>query len=412
MKLTAAGAFIRDGRERVCDAALSAEEARKGTIAWRILQKHNVGGDEKNLRIRFDSLTSHDITYVGILQTARASGLTEFPVPYVLTNCHNSLCAVGGTINEDDHRFALSAAKKYGGTYVPAHLAVIHSYNREMMTGCGRMILGSDSHTRYGALGTMGVGEGGGELVKQLLRHTWDIPVPEIVGIHLTGAPKHGVGPMDVALTLVAALFPNGFVKNRVMEFFGEGIASLPVEFRNGIDVMTTETACLSSIWQTDDAVREYYRIHGREAAYEALAPLSIAYYDRLVELDLSEVVPMIALPFHPSNAMPIAEFKQNAEAILRELDAKVKEQYPKLSMPSLTEKLRGDGFHADQGEIAGCAGGTYDNLCMAANILSGKSIGDGAFTLNCYPGSMPAALALLRAGETDRLLSAGAVMR
>ena len=412
MKLTAAGAFIRDGRERVCDAALSAEEARKGTIAWRILQKHNVGGDEKNLRIRFDSLTSHDITYVGILQTARASGLTEFPVPYVLTNCHNSLCAVGGTINEDDHRFALSAAKKYGGTYVPAHLAVIHSYNREMMTGCGRMILGSDSHTRYGALGTMGVGEGGGELVKQLLRHTWDIPVPEIVGIHLTGAPKHGVGPMDVALTLVAALFPNGFVKNRVMEFFGEGIASLPVEFRNGIDVMTTETACLSSIWQTDDAVREYYRIHGREAAYEALAPLSIAYYDRLVELDLSEVVPMIALPFHPSNAMPIAEFKQNAEAILRGLDAKVKEQYPKLSMPSLTEKLRGDGFHADQGEIAGCAGGTYDNLCMAANILSGKSIGDGAFTLNCYPGSMPAALALLRAGETDRLLSAGAVMR
>ncbi len=412
MKLTETGVMIRDGRERVSDAALSAEEARKGTIAWRILQAHNVGGDEKNLRVRFDSLTSHDITYVGILQTARASGLTEFPVPYVLTNCHNSLCAVGGTINEDDHRFALSAAKKYGGVYVPAHLAVIHSYNREMMTGCGRMILGSDSHTRYGALGTMGVGEGGGELVKQLLRHTWDVPMPEIVGVHLTGRPRPGVGPMDVALTLVAAVFPNGFVKNRVMEFFGEGVGALPVEFRNGVDVMTTETACLSSIWQTDDAVREYYRIHGREAAYQALAPQHIAYYDRLIELDLSEVVPMIALPFHPSNAMPIAAFKRDAERILRELDEQVKAQYPNLTAPSLTEKLHADGFYADQGEIAGCAGGTYDNLCLAANILEGKSVGDGAFTLNCYPGSMPAALALMRAGASDKLLSAGAVMR
>ena len=412
LKLISQGVYVRDGREVLETAPQSAEEARKGTIAWQILQAHNKSGDERQLRLRFDSLTSHDITYVGILQTARASGLKAFPMPYVLTNCHNSLCAVGGTINEDDHRFALSAAQKYGGIFVPPHLAVIHSYNREQMTGCGRMILGSDSHTRYGALGTMGVGEGGGELVKQLLCHTYDIPMPEIVGVLLTGKPRHGVGPMDVALTLVGALFPNGFVKNRVMEFIGDGVASLPVEFRNGIDVMTTETACLSSIWQTDGAVKEYFRIHGREDAFHPLSPAPLAYYDRLITLDLSTVRPMIALPFHPSNAYPLDEFRSHARELLSQVDASARASYPNLSLPSLTAKIHPDGFHADQGVIAGCSGGTYDNLCQAANILNGQSIGNGAFSLSCYPGSQPAALALLRAGATEKLLSAGAILR
>ncbi|HIT70094.1 MAG TPA: hydratase [Candidatus Aphodomonas merdavium] len=412
LKLISHGVYVRDGREVLETAPQSAEEARKGTIAWQILQAHNKSGDERQLRLRFDSLTSHDITYVGILQTARASGLKAFPMPYVLTNCHNSLCAVGGTINEDDHRFALSAAQKYGGIFVPPHLAVIHSYNREQMTGCGRMILGSDSHTRYGALGTMGVGEGGGELVKQLLCHTYDIPMPEIVGVLLTGKPRHGVGPMDVALTLVGALFPNGFVKNRVMEFIGDGVASLPVEFRNGIDVMTTETACLSSIWQTDGAVKEYFRIHGREDAFHPLSPAPLAYYDRLITLDLSTVRPMIALPFHPSNAYPLDEFRSHARELLSQVDASARASYPNLSLPSLTAKIHPDGFHADQGVIAGCSGGTYDNLCQAANILNGQSIGNGAFSLSCYPGSQPAALALLRAGATEKLLSAGAILR
>ncbi len=412
LKLISHGVYVRDGREVLETAPQSAEEARKGTIAWQILQAHNKSGDERQLRLRFDSLTSHDITYVGILQTARASGLKAFPMPYVLTNCHNSLCAVGGTINEDDHRFALSAAQKYGGIFVPPHLAVIHSYNREQMTGCGRMILGSDSHTRYGALGTMGVGEGGGELVKQLLCHTYDIPMPEIVGVLLTGKPRHGVGPMDVALTLVGALFPNGFVKNRVMEFIGDGVASLPVEFRNGIDVMTTETACLSSIWQTDGAVKEYFRIHGREDAFHPLSPAPLAYYDRLITLDLSAVRPMIALPFHPSNAYPLDEFRSHARELLSQVDASARASYPNLSLPSLTAKIHPDGFYADQGVIAGCSGGTYDNLCQAANILNGQSIGNGAFSLSCYPGSQPAALALLRAGATEKLLSAGAILR
>ncbi len=412
LKLVSHGVYVRDGREVLETAPQSAEEARKGTIAWQILQAHNKSGDERQLRLRFDSLTSHDITYVGILQTARASGLKAFPMPYVLTNCHNSLCAVGGTINEDDHRFALSAAQKYGGIFVPPHLAVIHSYNREQMTGCGRMILGSDSHTRYGALGTMGVGEGGGELVKQLLCHTYDIPMPEIVGVLLTGKPRHGVGPMDVALTLVGALFPNGFVKNRVMEFIGDGVASLPVEFRNGIDVMTTETACLSSIWQTDGAVKEYFRIHGREDAFHPLSPAPLAYYDRLITLDLSAVRPMIALPFHPSNAYPLDEFRSHARELLSQVDASARASYPNLSLPSLTAKIHPDGFYADQGVIAGCSGGTYDNLCQAANILNGQSIGNGAFSLSCYPGSQPAALALLRAGATEKLLSTGAILR
>jgi len=331
----------------------------------------------------------------------------------VLTNCHNSLCAVGGTINEDDHAFALSAAKKYGGTYVPTNMAVIHSYNREEMTGCGRMILGSDSHTRYGALGTMAIGEGGGELAKQLLNRTYDIDMPEVVGVLLTGAPRHGVGPQDVALALIREVFDSGFVKNRVMEFIGPGVAGLPVEYRNGIDVMTTETTCLSSIWLTDDKVRDYYRVHGREADYKQLTPHELAYYDRLIEVDLGSIEPMIALPFHPSRAYPIREFLQNAEELLNQVDEEVRQQYPDLNMPPLSDKLDDQGrFHVDQAIVAGCSGGTYDNVCVVANIMKGHSPGSDAFTFSVYPGSQPANLALTKAGVSATLLESGVLMR
>ena len=354
---------------------LPAAEARKGTMAYRILQKHNRSGDPGKLRIGFDAMLSHDITYVGIIQQARASGMKEFPIPYALTNCHNSLCAVGGTINEDDHLFGLSAARKYGGIYVPANQSVIHSYGREALAKCGAMILGSDSHTRYGALGTMAVGEGGPELAKQLLRDTWDIDYPEIVLVYLTGAPKKGVGPHDVALALVKATFASGFVKNRVLEFAGPGVDSLPIDFRNGIDVMTTETTCLSSIWQTDEETRGFYRAHGREQDYQQLAPEDGAYYDRMVHIDLSRVEPMIALPFHPSNAWPIREFLALAPELLAEVEAEAKKRWPR-AIIDLTTKIHDGAVWADQGVIAGCAGGMFDNIDEAAQILRGGSVG------------------------------------
>lgn len=411
MKLHAGGAFLRGGKPAV--AANPEKKGREGTIAYRILQAHNQSADAAKLRLRFDSLTSHDITYVGIIQTARASGMTSFPLPYVLTNCHNSLCAVGGTINEDDHAFALSAAKKYGGIYVPANLAVIHSYNREEMTGCGRMILGSDSHTRYGALGTMGIGEGGGELAKQLLGRTYDIDLPQVVGVYLTGAPKKGVGPQDVALKLIGAVYDSGFVKNSVMEFIGPGVSALPVEYRNGIDVMTTETTCLSSIWATDDKVRAYYQLHGREQDYAELSPAEGAWYDRMIELDLGAVEPMIALPFHPSKAYTIRDFLSNARELLGGIDEEVRRQYPHLNMPPLSSKLDRDGrFHVDQGIVAGCSGGTYDNICAVANIMKGHTPGSGAFVFSVYPGSQPANLALTRAGVSATLIESGVLMR
>ncbi len=386
--------------------------SRDHTIAARILSDHHHGGTEPILRLTFDSLTSHDITYVGIIQTARASGLTHFPMPYVLTNCHNSLCAVGGTINEDDHRFALSAAYRYGGFYVPTNLAVIHSYNREQMAGCGRMILGSDSHTRYGALGTMGVGEGGGELVKQLLGRGYDMPHPEIVAIRLSGKPRPGVGPQDVALAIIGAVYGNGFVKNKVMEFIGEGIHNLPVEYRNGIDVMTTETACWSSIWQTDERVRAYYAAHGREDAYRKLMPTGPARYDALVDVDLDTVEPMIALPFHPSHTMPIAELAKNPGDVLRALEEECKDLFPQRGTLHLTDKMKDGALYVDQGIVAGCSGGTFDNLCVMANILDGQSVGNGAFTLSVYPGSQPAYMDLMRVGAAQKLMQAGAILR
>ncbi len=399
---------------RAMGISTTKEEAKNATMAWSILSAHNISGNDAQLKIRFDAMASHDITYVGIIQTARASGLTEFPLPYVLTNCHNSLCAVGGTINEDDHVFGLSAAKKYGGNFVPAHLAVIHSYMREMMSGCGKMILGSDSHTRYGALGTMAIGEGGPELVKQLCRRTYDIARPEVVGVYLTGKPSHGVGPQDVALALIGATFADGFVKNRVLEFIGDGIASLPIEFRNGIDVMTTETTCLSSIWTTDEETHRYFAIHGREGDFRRLQPGAVAYYDRIVKIDLSRVEPMIALPFHPSNVFSIRELNANAKDILRTVERAAAEQ---LETPSptftLTDKITSDRrIRVDQGVIAGCAGGTYDNLAVAANILDGHSTGCDAFALSAYPASQPVNLALVRSGAAEKLLSAGVTLR
>ena len=412
MKLYAQGAFVRNGREIVSPGGLDAAALKKKTMAYQILQAHNRSKDEAKLQIRFDSLTSHDITYVGIIQTARASGMKEFPLPYVLTNCHNSLCAVGGTINEDDHAFALSAAKKYGGIYVPANMAVIHSYNREEMTGCGRMILGSDSHTRYGALGTMGVGEGGGELAKQLLGRTWDIDLPEVVGVLLRGAPRHGVGPQDVAIALIKAVFESGFVKNRVLEFIGEGVHGLPVEYRNGIDVMTTETACLSSIWMTDDRVRDYYRAHGREEAYSALSPGELSYYDRLVVADLDKIEPMIALPFHPSNACTLREFIANAKELLQGIEDEALRQYPGLKLPRLSDKADEDGVHVDQAIVAGCSGGTYDNLCLVRNIMKDQTPGSGGFTFSVYPGSQPVNLAISRNGVGADLLESGVLVR
>ena len=410
MKLTNHGVFLCGGVPQ-SSASIRPEDGRRLTMAYRILQAHNQSGDEKKLRIRFDAMLSHDITYVGIIQQARASGMREFPIPYALTNCHNSLCAVGGTINEDDHVFGLSAAKKYGGIYVPANQSVIHSYAREQMAACGAMILGSDSHTRYGALGTMAVGEGGPELAKQLLRHTWDADLPEVVLIYLTGKPRRGVGPHDVALALVQATFASGFVKNRVLEFAGPGIASLPIDFRNGIDVMTTETTCLSSIWQTDEETKRFFEIHGRPEAYQELAPGDGAYYDRMVEIDLSAVEPMIALPFHPSNAYPIREFLANAEDLLAGVEAEAKKRWPKADV-HLLGKIHDGAVWADQGIIAGCAGGMFDNIDEAAQILRGGSIGDSYFSMNIYPPSVPVSLALTRIGVPAQLLETVAIIK
>jgi len=392
---------------------ISKDDAKRQTMAYSILSAHNTSDSEDELRIKFDAMASHDITYVGIIQTARASGLEKFPIPYVLTNCHNSLCAVGGTINEDDHVFGLSAAEKYGGIYVPAHIAVIHSYMREMMSGCGRMILGSDSHTRYGALGTMAIGEGGPELVKQLLCRTYDIKRPEVIAVHMTGKPQIGVGPQDVALAIIGAVFESGFVKNKVLEFVGDGIANLPIEFRNGIDVMTTETTCLSSIWMTDDETKRYFDLHGRSDAYRKLHPGSLAYYDGVVKVDLSRVEPMIALPFHPSNTYTIKNLIENAPDILREVEKSASEQLdnPNIRL-SLTDKITPDGIRVDQGVIAGCAGGTFDNLMAAADILAGASTGCGAFNLSAYPASQPAYIELVRNGAAAKLMEAGVTLR
>ena len=390
----------------------SGNEGREKTMAWSVLQAHNTSDSMERLAIRFDAMASHDITYVGIIQTARASGMTEFPLPYVLTNCHNSLCAVGGTINEDDHVFGLSAAKKYGGEFVPAHQAVIHSYMRERYAAPGRMILGSDSHTRYGAYGTMAIGEGGPELARQLLCKTYDIAYPKVIAVYLTGAPRPGVGPQDVALALIGATFKEGVVKNAVMEFFGPGVASLAMDYRSGIDVMTTETACLSSVWSTDDTVKEHLEILGRGDQFKAMAPGDGACYDGLIEVDLSAVEPMIALPFHPSNAYTIREFKANMADLLHQVDVDAAEQLGVKGAPSLTEKIVDGRFHVDQGVIAGCSGGTYQNLVRAAEILGSHPIGSGEFWLSCYPGSMPINLELTKKGYIASLMAAGASIR
>ncbi|MFV0497922.1 MAG: hydratase [Candidatus Fimivivens sp.] len=389
------------------------EEAKKGTIAHAILKNHHTGEDMQQLKLKFDSLTSHDITYVGIIQTAIASGLTRFPVPYVLTNCHNSLCAVGGTINEDDHMFALSAAKRFGGIYVPTNLAVIHQFNREMMAGSGRMILGSDSHTRYGALGTMAVGEGGGELAKQLLNRTYDLPYPQVVAVYLTGRPSKAVGPQDVALSIIGKVFANGYVKNKVMEFVGDGVANLDVEYRNGIDVMTTETTCWSSIWQTDDKVKDYFAAHGRVGDYKKLAPDAVAYYDGCIYVDLSTIKPSIALPFHPSNVYTIDQLKENPIEILEYTEQQALKQLENKALRlGLADKVIDGQLYVDQGVIAGCAGGTYDNIVDAADILNGQSVGNGAFTMSVYPSSQPTYLQLVRNGSIEKLMAAGAIVR
>ncbi|MBP0990659.1 MAG: hydratase [Oscillospiraceae bacterium] len=394
--------------ENECDFAKK-EDAVKNTIAYGILQAHNISKNSSELKIKFDALASHDITYVGIIQTARASGLEKFPLPYVLTNCHNSLCAVGGTINEDDHLFGLSAAKKYGGIFVPAHQAVIHQYMREMMAGGGKMILGSDSHTRYGALGTMAIGEGGPELVKQLLGRTYDIKMPEIVCVYLEGEVNPGVGPQDVALEIIGASFKKGYVKNKVMEFVGPGVAGLDMDFRIGIDVMTTETTCLSSIWVTDDKTEEYLKIHGRASEFKKLEPGELAYYDGMIKVDLSKVKPMIALPFHPSNAYTIEELNANAADILREEEKKANDG----NKIDLVSKIGQDGkLRVEQGVIAGCAGGTFSNLCAAADILNDKNIGCGEFSLSIYPSSQPIMLELMKNGAIGKLISAGATVR
>ncbi len=387
-------------------------EAAKATMAYGILAAHNTSDDMQNLKIRFDKLTSHDITYVGIIQTARASGLTKFPMPYVLTNCHNSLCAVGGTINEDDHMFGLTCAKKYGGVYVPPHQAVIHQFAREMLSGGGKMILGSDSHTRYGALGTMAMGEGGPELVKQLLGQTYDIPMPEVIAIYLKGSPVHGVGPQDVALAIIGAVFANGFVKNKVMEFVGPGVHDLPADFRIGIDVMTTETTCLSSIWTTDEQIAKYYDIHGRSGDYREMAPGAVAYYDGMVEVDLSAIRPMIAMPFHPSNTYTIDEVNDNLADVLHDVEERAHVSLGDDTTFSLQEKVRDGRLLVDQGIIAGCAGGGFDNICAATDILRGSYIGSDGFTLSVYPASMPIYMELVRNGCAASLLETGAVIK
>ena len=409
------GVYLLDGKTVVNDASgmPSSDESRENTITYGILRAHDVdGGKGKKMRIRFDAMVSHDITYVGIIQTARASGLEKFPLPYAMTNCHNSLCAVGGTINEDDHVFGLSAAKKYGGIYVPANQAVIHQYAREALTRCGNMILGSDSHTRYGSLGNMGVGEGGGELVKQLLRNTWDINAPEVVLVWLEGAPRKGIGPHDVAISLVKAVFESGFVKNKVLEFAGPGVASLPVDFRNGLDIMTTETTCLSSIWITDDKVKEYYEMHRRPDAYRELRPGKVAYYDSMIRIDLGSQESMIALPFHPSNAVTVHELQADPEGILGRIQADAEKRFGDKVSVNLLDKIHDGKVYADQGIIAGCSGGTYDNLSEAASILKGKSIGNGYFTMSAYPQSTPVYLATTRNHIAEELLEAGVVIK
>lgn len=416
MKLYDSGIYLVNGHDIVeeshADLPVSKEEAAKNTIAYGILEAHNTSGSMEKLQIKFDKLTSHDITFVGIIQTARASGLEKFPIPYVLTNCHNSLCAVGGTINEDDHMFGLTCAKKYGGVYVPPHQAVIHQFAREMMAGGGKMILGSDSHTRYGALGTMAMGEGGGELVKQLLSQTYDINMPGVVAIYLKGEPRPGVGPQDVALAIIGEVFANGYVKNKVMEFVGPGIASLSADFRIGVDVMTTETTCLSSIWQTDDKIEEYYAIHGRSEEYKSLKPGDIAYYDGCVEIDLSEIKPMIAMPFHPSNTYTIDELKANLDDILADVEKKAQISLDGKIPYSLRDKVVDGKLYVEQGIIAGCAGGGFENICAAADILKGASIGADAFTLSVYPASTPIYMELARNGVLADLLATGAVVK
>ena len=409
------GVYLLDGKTVVRDAdgLPSPDEARENTIAYGILRAHDAdGGKGKKMRILFDALASHDITYVGIIQTARASGLEKFPIPYAMTNCHNSLCAVGGTINEDDHVFGLSAAKKYGGIYVPANQAVIHQYVREALSGCGRMILGSDSHTRYGSLGCMGVGEGGGELVKQLLRNTWDINAPEVVLVWLDGKPRHGIGPHDVAISLVKAVFESGFVKNKVLEFAGPGVKELPMDFRNGIDVMTTETTCLSSVWVTDETVEAHYRIHGRAGEYRRLEPGPVAYYDSMIRIDLSSQESMIALPFHPSNACTIHELQADPEGVLKGIEEDVRKRFGDKVSVDLLSKVKDGRLVADQALIAGCSGGMYDNLAEAASILKGRSIGNDYFTMSCYPQSTPVYLSATRNGITEELLEAGVVIK
>ena len=391
---------------------LSKEEAGKNTIAYGILKDHNTSGSMDKLQIKFDKLTSHDITFVGIIQTARASGLEKFPIPYVLTNCHNSLCAVGGTINEDDHMFGLTCAKKYGGVYVPPHQAVIHQFAREMLAGGGKMILGSDSHTRYGALGTMAMGEGGPELVKQLLSQTYDINRPEVIGIYMTGEPAKGVGPQDVALAIIGEVFDKGYVKNKVMEFVGPGVSSLSADFRIGVDVMTTETTCLSSIWRTDEKIKEFYDIHGRVDEYKELNPGEVTYYDGMVYVDLSKIKPMIAMPFHPSNTYTIEEVNANLEDILRDVEKKALVSLDGQVDYKLTNKIRNGKLYVDQGIIAGCAGGGFENICAAADILDGKSIGADEFTLSVYPASMPVYMELIKNGAAASIMESGAVMK
>ena len=411
------GAYLLNGTEileekKAGEAVLPKEEAAKNTLAYQILEKHNVSGNMKELQIKFDKLTSHDITFVGIIQTARASGLERFPIPYVLTNCHNSLCAVGGTINEDDHMFGLTCAKKYGGVYVPPHQAVIHQFAREMLSGCGRMILGSDSHTRYGALGTMAMGEGGPELVKQLLNKTYDIKMPGVVGIYLDGEPMKGVGPQDVALAIIGAVFENGYVKNKVMEFVGPGISKLSADFRIGIDVMTTETTCLSSIWRTDEKIEEFYEIHGRSGEYRELNPGACAYYDGMVYVNLSEIKPMIAMPFHPSNVYTIDEVNANLKDILHDVEEKAKVSLEDAVEYSLQDKIVDGKFYVEQGIIAGCAGGGFENICAAADIIKGKSIGADEFTFSVYPASTPIYMELVKNGAVADLMEAGTIVK
>lgn len=409
------GVYLLDGEKFATDTTglPAPAEARENTIAYGILRSHDVDGAKGNsMRVRFDAMMSHDITYVGIIQTARASGLDKFPLPYAMTNCHNSLCAVGGTINEDDHVFGLSAAKKYGGIYVPANQAVIHQFAREMMTKCGGMILGSDSHTRYGSLGTMGVGEGGGELVKQLLRNTWDIAAPEVVLVWLEGKPRKGVGPHDVAISMVKAVFDSGFVKNKVLEFAGPGVKELPIDFRNGIDIMTTETTCLSSIWITDEEVKHHYDIHGRSADYKELKPGKVAYYDGVIKIDLSKQECMIALPYHPSNAYTIHELQADPERILREVEEDTIKRFGGKVEADLVSKIKDGKLCADQGIIAGCSGGTYDNLSEAAAIMKGGSIGNDYFTMSAYPQSTPVYVATAREGIATELMEAGVVIK